>query len=230
MAQSNDTPRQRVPRICEICSADFTTRMVDIERGAGKYCSRPCRNESYRRNPKYTEKHPVMSEYCVSGNVALIPLINKKREIQGWTLVDAIDAPWITQNQWYLSNQGYVVRGERREIDGNIKLVNVRLHREILSLYEGNPLTGDHKNRNTADNRRSNLRVITGAQQSQNLPALTGKSSKYRGVCWVKRYQKWQVNVEHQGKVHYFGRYTDEDEAGEVARQARLAIMPFALD
>jgi hypothetical protein len=50
-------------------------------------------------------------------------------------------------------------------------------------------------------------------------------SSKYRGVAWDKQDQKWKVGIGRGGKLFYPTvidrpcRYTDEDEAGAVARK-----------
>ncbi len=56
----------------------------------------------------------------------------------------------------------------------------------------------------------------------------SGASSKYRGVSWHKRNQKWQVKIRRGGKLFaptvmgLLCLYTDEDEAGVVA--AKLEV------
>ena len=60
--------------------------------------------------------------------------------------------------------------------------------------------------------------------RDRNNPDRTGSgSSKYRGVSWYSRDQKWQVNIQRGGKMFtptVINRpcyYTDEDGAGQVA-------------
>ena len=62
--------------------------------------------------------------------------------------------------------------------------------------------------------------------RDRNNPDRTGSgASKYRGVTWNKPKQKWQVSIQRGGKQFYPtviglpSRYTDEDEAGQVAAQ-----------
>jgi hypothetical protein len=62
--------------------------------------------------------------------------------------------------------------------------------------------------------------------RDRNNPDRTGSgSSKYRGVSWIKREQRWQVGIRRGGKLFtptVIDRpclYTNEDEAGQVAAQ-----------
>jgi hypothetical protein len=79
-------------------------------------------------------------------------------------LVDDDDYAAISQFRWRGVRDGktfYAVRTAR--IDG--KVVCVRMHRAIMEFPE---CFVDHKNRNGLDNRRSNLRLATNAQNQMN--------------------------------------------------------------
>lgn len=109
------------------------------------------------------------------------------------------------------------------------------MHREILGLRRGDLRTGDHKNRNRLDNRRSNLRIISAAAQAQNQGSWThwrGKptESAHRGVYKVKKRGVWTGRWKALVNDHYLGCFTSEEAAAEAAQQYRLQTMPHALD
>src|SRR4051794_23713163 len=95
-------------------------------------------------------------------------------------LVDDGDFAWLNQWKWSIS-RGYAVRRATGE--------NVRMHRLILGLKLGEYT--DHVNGNRLDNRRSNLRKATMAQNNQNR-ASRGSKSGYRGVSWHKAGKCWE--------------------------------------
>jgi hypothetical protein len=105
------------------------------------------------------------------------------------------------------------------------------LHRELMGLTHGNTLTVDHLNLDKLDNRRANLRVIPQSGQPQNRPQVNnGWTSRYRGVSWHALTGQWRARVGIGGKEHHLGTFSSEEEAAEVARAARLRLMPFATD
>lgn len=65
------------------------------------------------------------------------------------------------------------------------------------------------------------LRAATDKQNQENRVSVGRGKSKYRGVHWNKRHNKWHVKLSHHDKTYYFGGFDDEDEAGRVAREKR---------
>jgi hypothetical protein len=157
----------------------------------------------------------------------------KMLKLQGGerALVDADVYEWAQRWQWKLSDWGYVIRA------GN----NRSLHRMVLGLEPGDKRQGDHKNGNKLDCRRSNLRIVTYAQNRQNERARRtygGKppASKHRGVFrrseayMAKRAngKPWYVKHKFEGKEHLGGHYATEEEANQVAIEWRKQHMPFS--
>jgi hypothetical protein len=149
----------------------------------------------------------------------LIPLRARDGSIRAHATIDEQDAH-LAEHRWHLSN-GYVRRSDYS--DGRRDLL---LHRVILGLTPGDGLQGDHIDGNPLDCRRSNLRVATNAQNTQNQRA-AGGSSRHRGVAWHKATGKWSAQVRIQGRLVYLGLFADEAAAAEAARVYRLAHMPF---
>lgn len=75
----------------------------------------------------------------------------------------------------------------------------------------------DHKNGNTSDNRISNLRLATNAQNSWNMKKSRRNTSGVKGLTWDATNSKWHVRIGHK----HLGRFKDKSEAIECIIQAR---------
>ncbi len=106
------------------------------------------------------------------------------------------------------------------------KVGETPLHRIVLGL-EGIPartIMGDHINGDTLDNRRENLRLATASQNAMNRRPRSDNKSGVRGVCWDKRYQKWEAYVKVDGKQKKIGRFVSIEQAAEAVAQARAEM------
>jgi hypothetical protein len=142
---------------------------------------------------------------------------------RGIVLVDEDDYDWLMEFSWHLSAKGYATRGFRWR-SGNR---TVQMHREIMGLEIGDPRQTDHINRVRLDNRKENLRIVSGMrEQAQNQTPQRGRSSQYRGVAWDSETQFWRARVTVSGVRIDLGRFEDEEEAAEIAHKCRLERMP----
>lgn len=148
-----------------------------------------------------------------------IPLRARSGSLRGIALVDDIDGV-LADSRWFLHGSGYVGRVLQKDRIRSSLL----LHREVLGLKQGDGKEVDHKNGNPLDCRRSNLRVVTHLQNTQNVRS-RGGTSRYRGVYWDPSQQKWRVQIKSNGHVYRLGRFTDEHEAGRVASEFRLQVL-----
>lgn len=101
------------------------------------------------------------------------------------------------------------------------------MHRLVFGVGPGGPHI-DHIDGDTLDNRRTNLRLATRAENAQNLVSARGGSSHYRGVSWNKARRAWAANCRIDGKRHFLGYFADEEEAARVAAEFRRLHMPFS--
>lgn len=86
----------------------------------------------------------------------------------------------------------------------------------------------DHANGKRRDNRFSNLREATQAQNSQNEHFLrANNTSGIQNVFWVKARQRWLVRIVLAGKRIYVGHFEDIDSAAEASRKAKMRFHPF---
>jgi hypothetical protein len=85
----------------------------------------------------------------------------------------------------------------------------------------------DHINGDRADNRWSNLRPATNAENSQNRKKTTQATSQYIGVSWHKRMKKWQSEIRVNGKQIYLGSFSNEHDAALAYNTAKQNLHLF---
>jgi hypothetical protein len=140
-------------------------------------------------------------------------LVLKRRS--GETLdcfVDTLDYPSVSGHRWNASTAThkpvYAVTNIYRT-DG--RRTSVAMHQMLVSKDGESLLTPDHRDRNGLNNRRSNLRLASQAQQNAN----SGRSVlKFRGV--FKRRKRFEANIKIGGKVVYLGLFKSRIEAADV--------------
>jgi len=101
-------------------------------------------------------------------------------------------------------------------------LCNKLLHRLIMDAGPDDII--DHKNGNVLDNRRSNLRFATSAENSQNRQLAKNNSSGIKGVSWHKQHNKWQVEIVVNKKRIHLGYYENLEDARDAIREARIEL------
>jgi len=106
-----------------------------------------------------------------------------------------------------------------------------RAHRLAWLYYYGEWPKGplDHKDRDRANNAISNLREYVPGEIQQNSTRSLG-SSKYRGVYWNKRANKWQAQISVNKKIIYLGLFDDELTAANAYREAKAKYHTFYLE
>jgi hypothetical protein len=97
----------------------------------------------------------------------------------------------------------------------------LRMHREIMKAQPG--IIIDHRNVNPLDNRIANLRPATFTQNVHNRKKIRRKTtSRFIGVCLDKESNLFRVNITHEGKRMYVGRFADEVEAARAHDKAAI--------
>jgi hypothetical protein len=100
----------------------------------------------------------------------------------------------------------------------------IRMHREILGLPPGRVPQVDHRNHDTLDNRRQNLRIVTNGQnQANRVKQVRLASSRYKGVSWSARLKKWKAEIKVDSKRIHLGYFTSERAAARAYNRAAIA-------
>jgi hypothetical protein len=123
--------------------------------------------------------------------------------------VDADDFEYLNQWKWHVSKQGYAVRSEE---GGSRKIL---MHRVVAETPED--MHTDHINRDRLDNRKTNLRACTPAENMQNKSPYTRKKdyahSRNAGVSWITSMGRWQLRIQINRKRRVYGYYNTKAEA-----------------
>lgn len=150
----------------------------------------------------------------------LVPLSGKRGQGQ-FAIIDAEFAEAILSRSWSLTVFGYACNTKRRNDGGRVTYTPHRLHRVVLHLAQGLPVTGrdilvDHVNRNKLDNRLINLRLTDRTGNNANREIQANNTSGRKGVSWDKESGKWRATIRYHGRLMSLGRFSDLDEAARA--------------
>lgn len=142
-------------------------------------------------------------------------------------LVDDIDFPYLNRYKWYSAKSHGVPKYAARKN-------GILMHRVIM-----NPATGyqvDHKDGNTFDNRRENLRICSTKQNAQNRKKPKNNTLGYKGIFYVSRLKSkpWGAHIQYreQGKKKriWLGQFATKREAANAYDSAARDLFgQFAL-
>lgn len=88
----------------------------------------------------------------------------------------------------------------------------------------------DHINRNTTDNRLSNLRVLTPSENQHNSRMPKNNTSGFIGVNWNADMRKWTAKICLNRKQTYLGSYSRIEDAAQAYKHASMQLHPARLE
>ena len=135
-----------------------------------------------------------------------------------FAIVDKKDFGWLNQWKWHcrkVERVEYAVRSIGKW--GRQKALPMQ--HVILSCPSGFEI--DHINHNGLDNRRSNLRLCTHAQNMFNRRSNQGerRTSQFKGVSLSSRY-RWRARIHVNDEVLELGYFDDECDAAIAYNKA----------
>jgi ribosomal protein L24E len=201
---------------CDYCGEKFERKPSSYSRVKSdkRFCSRKCRF-AYRVEHENPRKVPL--NYTVDGDVTIIHLTHKGKQYDSY--IDTEDLEKVKNHRF--SWKVFCVPSQTTQY---ITSSDIRLHRLIMGCPKG--MVIDHIDGNGLNNRKSNLRICTHAQNCQNLHGANSRNitSGIRGVSWHKRDKRWRVRVARK----HIGEYKDLETAKRVAIEARRKLLPFS--
>lgn len=98
---------------------------------------------------------------------------------------------------------------------GYVDYVTVIAHRVAWAIFHGDWPDSDidHRSTDKLDNRMSNLRKATNAENMRNKRARRDNKCGLKGVCWNTSNKKWKAQISIDGKVMYLGLFDNAESA-----------------
>lgn len=157
--------------------------------------------------------------------------------IDGYTvIIDEDDFEKIKPFTWHVMQKKALQEGlyyfsasMREESTGEWH--NQFLHRFIMKCKRGDGFKVDHKNHNTLDCTKANLRICTTAQNAQNARVYRAKKDGFKGIKEDVSSGHWSARIQTpDGKRMMLGSYaTAEDAAKAYDRAALFYFKEFAV-
>lgn len=170
--------------LCECeCGERRVVNSYSLTSGHTKSCG--CYNREI--SGKKSKERAKRNRYEIDGGVVKVFFDN----VDEYFICDADDLELVNSGSWYKGQIGYAYSNARE---------NTTFHKELMKPPQG--MVVDHINRNKLDNRKSNLRIVTQASNTQNSDRKRPNKTGYHNVYYRKQNDKY-VGVFTMNKKKY---------------------------
>ena len=187
-------------------------KICKVEGCNGKHKALGYCDKHYQQHRKYGRilEYTIFdsNEIIEYDDYAEVVLCNRNKEEVGRSPIDLDDIELIKNIKWGLRKDGYAFN----------RTVGL-MHRLITNCPSN--MVVDHINGDKLDNRKSNLRICTQAENNRNKNKYKG-NRKYKGVFWNKKANKWYSQIRINNKCINLGYFDDELEASIAYDRAAI--------
>ena len=167
-----------------------------------------------KRGPYKMPRHEVVQP--LDPSYRLIPLTQGQN-----TIVDAENYEWLNQWNWVAAWNPHTGSFYARRTDRSSgKKRTLAMQREILACKREE--LGDHKNHDTLDNRKKNLRKCSKSQNASNRIPQKPTQHGFVGVYITTNSGKWAANIGINKKLIHLGCFETREDAAMARDKAAL--------
>lgn len=174
-------------------------------------------------NTRRCDDHPK-NEWVVKDGVLMIDVSTPTNKNK-WAIVDLEDfdkvLKRVPKTKWLYHDSAPGEPWGKYVVDSNRK---TRLHRFVCGVT-GNALVVDHVNGDTLDNRKSNLKIVTRAENNMNMRMRKDNTSGCVGV--VRKDGRWSATIQKGGETFHLGIYDTFKEA-RASRKGAERVLGFS--
>lgn len=190
---------------CEICGGTKGTVFHNHE----MYLCKKHRSQILRNGKILKRTRFDPNEIVVCEDYAEIILYDQKNNEKARALIDLEDVDKIKRYKWYVGDGGYV---------STRKANTILLHRLITDAPEDKCI--DHKDLDTLNNRKQNLREATNAQNQCNRGLPINNTSGVKGVYFDAHGKTWRPFIGIAGNSIKLGSFKNFEDACAVRAMA----------
>lgn len=140
-----------------------------------------------------------------------IPLTQGK-----FAIVDDEDYKELSKHKWHTFKNSYggyaAIRNCQCLFDKKRRVIY--MHRQIMSCPQEMEI--DHQDHNQLNNRKSNLRICTRAENQRNRNKQKNNTSGFKRVYRRKDCKKWRANIGFNGQQIHLGDFNSAIEAAKI--------------
>ncbi len=187
------------------CGNEFIDTTSHLVYGYKKSCG--ClKRETSAQNTTFRKKYNV---YDLSGEYGIGWTSNTNEEFY----FDLEDYDLIKDYTWYKSSRYIKARNKDKEII---------LHK-LITDTDANTIV-DHKDRNTSNCRKCNLRLCEQSDNCCNIKLRKDNKSGVTGVRWSKRDNLWLAYIQKNRKNNYLGAFSNFEDAVRARLKAEKEL------
>lgn len=153
----------------------------------------------------------------ICADEARIPLHGRSGVFYGWAVIDLCDIDRVKDVAWTIDPRGYVAGRPSGSKS------SVTLHRWILIDGDSEVGTIDHADGNKLNNKRSNLRQCSQAENARNTKLAKNNSSGFKGVS-LDVNGKWRARIWKDRKEIRIGTFSNIEDAVAAYDKAALEL------
>lgn len=180
--------------ICD-CGNECDKRGSQLTSGDTKSCGCLPKETGLENLKEHAQRK--YNQYDLSGEYGVGWTTNTNKEFY----FDLEDYNKIKEYCWEESIYGYIISTTTRTV--------LFMHRIVMNVTD-KKIKIDHIKHNKTDNRKSQLRIVSNAQNSMNSVMHKNNSSGVKGVRWHKKYACWEAFITIDGKFKHLGNFAED--------------------
>lgn len=126
-------------------------------------------------------------------------------------------------NAKFSGKRAFCNLGSHGYLTGALSGKRMTAHRVAWAISHGAWPDGeiDHLNGDRTDNRLTNMRVVSRAENARNLKVSSGEM---RGVYWYGPTARWVAKIHHKGRMLHLGYFADRADAISARRHSEREL------